>query len=174
MFFDASQSQLPQALPWQLEQTTSTHPISPVPSQRHVDKAVRAAAYTYPQQVPATRNIKCVGQNRKEWLCSRSGCNKGYRRKQELERHTKDKHDDPNNCPFCRFTWTRPERMGRHLLKQHRRHFTKEEHREIRGLRGREDMIGFLARCGTTRGSGQYPVMCAGSQLIPTVTLVDT
>ena len=110
--------------------------------------------FTDPQRVPETQsvqNVKYGGKSLKEWLCGHRGCDKRYQRKQELKRHTKDKHEDPDNCPFCCFTWTRPDRMGRHLLRQHRRHFTKKERREIHGLRGREDMIGFLARCRSTR-----------------------
>jgi len=146
--------------PRQFERTMVTHPISPIPDQHHWDEVVGAVGFTALQQVPETQgvqNVKYAGKGPKEWLCGHSGCNKRYRRKQELKRHTKDKHEDPDNCPFCRFTWTRPDRMGHHILGQHRRHFTNEEHREIRGLRGREDMICFLSRYRTTRVSTSNP-----------------
>jgi len=132
-----------------LENTTGTHPISPIPGQHHWDQVVETVGFTDPQQVPETRvvkNVKQGGKGPKEWVCNHSGCDKRYQRKQELKRHTKDKHEDPDNCPFCCFTWTRPDRMGSHLLGQHGRHFTKEECQEIRGLRGREVMIFFLAK----------------------------
>ena len=130
-----------------------THPISPIPGQHHWE-VVEAVEFTGSQQVPKTRvmqNVKRGGKSRKEWVCNHSGCDKRYRRKQELKRHTKDKHEDPNNCPFCCFTWTRPDRMGSHLLCLHRCYFTMEQRREICGLRGREDMIDFLAKCRATR-----------------------
>jgi hypothetical protein len=93
------------------------------------------------------KNVKRDGKCSKEWACNYSGCDKRYHRKQELKRHTKDKHEDPDNCPFCCFTWTRPDKMGSHLLGEHGSQFTKEECREIRGLRGRDVMISFLAKC---------------------------
>jgi len=131
-----------------------THPVSPIPGQHHWEQVIEAVGFTDSQQVPETRvmqNVEHGGKRPKEWVCNHSGCDKRYQRKQELKRHTKDKHEDPENCPFCCFTWTRPDRMGRHLLYLHLRHFTKEERREICGLRGREDMIGFLAKCQSAR-----------------------
>ena len=127
-----------------------THPIPPIPGQHHWEQVPEAVGFTDSQQVPETRvmqNVEHVGRRPKEWVCNHSGCDKRYQRKQELKRHTKDKHEDPENCPFCCFTWTRPDRMGSHLLCLHRCHFTEEQRQEIRGLRGREDMIGFLAKC---------------------------
>ena len=138
--------------PQQLEYMTATHSISPIPGQHHLEQVVEAG-FTDPQQVPETRvvqNIKHGGKRSKECVCNHSGCDRRYQRKQELKRHTRDKHEVPDNCPFCGFTWTRPDRMGHHLLCLHRCHFTKEERREIRGLRGREDMTGFLAKCRAT------------------------
>jgi hypothetical protein len=133
-----------------------THPNSPIPGQHHWDQVVEAVGITDPQPVQETRVVKNVkrggkGPKAKEWVCNYSGCDKPYQRKQELKRHTKDKHEDPDDCPFCCFTWTRPDRMVSHLLGQHKRHFTKEERREIRGLRGRDVMIFFLAKCRTTK-----------------------
>jgi len=133
---------------------TGTHPTSLIPGQDHCEQVVEAVGFTDSQQVPETwvmPNVKHSGKRPKEWVCTHSGCDKQYQRKQELKRHTKDKHEDPDGCPFCCFTWTRPDRMGSHLLRLHRRHFTKEQRREIRGLRGREDMIGFLVKCRATR-----------------------
>lgn len=136
---------------------TGTHPVSPISGQHQWDQVVETVGFT--QQVPETRVVQNVKHGRKcpkGWVCNHSGCNKRYQRKQELKRHTKDKHDDPDICLFCCFTWTRPDKMGSHLLCQHRGHFTKEERREIRGLRGRGDMIGFLAKCRTTRVPSSY------------------
>lgn len=160
---NASYSQLSYESPPQQQQsgyTAGTHPTSPFGSQNHHDHIAEVVRLTDHRQVPETRSAqgdKNGGRGPKNWLCSYGDCNKKYRRLQELRRHTADKHEVPSKCLFCDYTWSRPERMRRHLIYQHRHHFTEEERQEIRGLRGRRDTIGFLlARCSLLPGRNAF------------------
>ncbi len=151
LLFNASHGQSSPVLPQQFEDTQL---ISSSPTQHYWSQIVEAIGFTDPGQVlemGSAQSIKRGGRGPKEWLCSHNNCNKKYRRRQELERHTVDKHRVLHKCPFCKIRWTRPERIRSHLIDQHQDHFTEEERGEIRGLRGRRDTLGFLAKYRTSR-----------------------
>ncbi|KAF8267983.1 hypothetical protein EI94DRAFT_1700588 [Lactarius quietus] len=90
------------------------------------------------------------------WLHRCTKCNKAYQRRQDLKRHTRDKHIRQRKCPFCCTTWTRPERIRFHLMKNHGSRFTEDQQQEIRVLRGRNDTIHFLEKYGNTTHLGSY------------------
>ncbi|KAF8261686.1 hypothetical protein EI94DRAFT_1745414 [Lactarius quietus] len=85
-----------------------------------------------------------------------TNCNKAYQRRQELKRHTRDKHVRHRKCPLCRTGWSRPERIRVHLLKQHGSLLTEGQQQEIRILRGRDNTIRFLEKYGNTTHPGSY------------------
>jgi Zinc finger, C2H2 type len=64
-------------------------------------------------------------------------CNKDFGRVQELNRHLNEQHMPPCRCPFCDFTWTRPNGMKAHLMVRHAEKFTAEMLEAIEALRGR-------------------------------------
>ncbi|KAF8261688.1 hypothetical protein EI94DRAFT_1745424 [Lactarius quietus] len=82
--------------------------------------------------------------------CTSSSCNKAYQRRQDLKRHTIDKHIRHRKCPFCHTEWSRPERIKVHLLEQHRSLLTEDQQQEIRTLRGRDNTIRFLEKYANT------------------------
>jgi hypothetical protein len=87
----------------------------------------------------------------KEWPCHYDGCDSIYGRHQEVKRHIREKHAILPKCIICGNTWTRPEKIRKHLLSKHRRHFTEEERQEICHLRGLNDTIDFLKKWEITR-----------------------
>ncbi|KAH9055923.1 hypothetical protein EDB87DRAFT_1270534 [Lactarius vividus] len=56
---------------------------------------------------------------RSEWLCPAEGCQTTCGRQQELKRHINDVHTPPRRCPFCPYTWSRPNKIRDHLLTEH-------------------------------------------------------
>ncbi len=70
-------------------------------------------------------------------------CGRGFGRVQELARHRKDSHEEPRQCPFCDFKWTRPYNIKAHILARHCGKFTAELLVVIKALRGRM-IIAFL------------------------------
>jgi len=119
---------------------------------------------------------KYDGRGPEEWLCPEDDCKKTYRRSQDLRRHTRDKHQTPHKCPFCDTKWTRPEKIRGHLTTKHEDHFTEEELREVRGLRGWNDTVRFIAKCGMPKVPQQQRHQCTarGPSLILALSLVDT
>lgn len=85
-------------------------------------------------------------------------CSKMYRRRQDLKRHTRDKHEWKRRCPFCCVKWTRPERIRAHLMRKHKSSFTKDQQQEIRRLQGRDATIRFLEKLGNTTCPRSYPI----------------
>jgi hypothetical protein len=65
-------------------------------------------------------------------------CNKGFGRAQELERHVRDKHMPRRQCPFCDFSWTRPEKIKAHIVGYHAAKFTADLLQAIKTLCGRQ------------------------------------
>jgi hypothetical protein len=70
-------------------------------------------------------------------------CNKEFKRIQEFKRHLKDKHKPPRLCPFCRFTWTRPDKIKAHIIANHWDIFAPEMQVYINALCGRQ-MVAFI------------------------------
>jgi len=70
-------------------------------------------------------------------------CSKDFGRIQELERHVKDAHMPPHQCPFCPFMWTRPAKLKDHLMADHAKIFSPEIQEKIKPLRG-QAFIKFL------------------------------
>jgi len=97
-----------------------------------------------------------------------------HRRSQDLRRHTRDKHQTPHKCPFCDTKWTRPEKIRGHLTTKHEDHFTEEELREVRGLRGLNDTVRYVAKCGMPKVPQQQHHQCRGPSLILDLYLADT
>lgn len=116
------------------------------------------------------------GRGPKEWNCPEDDCRRTYRRSQDLRRHTRDKHQTPYRCPFCDKKWTRPEKIRGHLITEHEDHFTEEKLREVRSLRGLNDTVRFVARCGMPNRKvpqQQHP-LCTGPSFILAPSLIDT
>ena len=65
------------------------------------------------------------------------------KRAQELKRHLKEKHEPRRQCPFCKFEWTRPDKIKNHITTYHQDMFTAEVMAEFRALYGKK-MITFL------------------------------
>jgi hypothetical protein len=82
----------------------------------------------------------------KEWPCQHDGCDKSYGRRPEVRRHIREKHETLPKCFICGIKWTRAEKIRKHLIYQHRDHFTEEERQEIGHLRGLNNTIDFLKR----------------------------
>jgi hypothetical protein len=87
------------------------------------------------------RTTGCTGRPRP--ACAT--CSKDFGRTQELERHVRDIHDPPHQCPFssCPFTWTRPNILKDHLLADHEGGFSPEILEAIKSLRG-QNFVKFL------------------------------
>ena len=85
------------------------------------------------------RTTSCTGKPRP--ACAY--CSKDFGRIQELERHVKDVHLLPHQCPFCPFMWTRPGRLKDHFMADHAEIFSPEIQEKIKPLRG-QDFIKFL------------------------------
>jgi hypothetical protein len=131
--------------------TPGTHPISPF--RRRQDPTFDTLEPTGSRRPPQTGRAQDAGHYGRaspQWRCS-ACCDKKYQRAQELERHIRDKHQRPKNCPFCQTKWTRPEKIKIHLINDHRDCFTEEAQGEICHLRGQKDTIRFLEKYGATR-----------------------
>jgi len=153
--------------PQQAEYKTGVPPLSPF--QRH--------AVPIPESAPEANRAKMPnydGRGPEEWLCPEDDCRKTYRRSQDLRRHTRDKHQTPHKCPFCDTKWTRPEKIRGHLTTKHEDHFTEEELREVRGLRGLNDTVRYVAKCGMPKVPQQQHHQCRGPSLILDLYLADT
>lgn len=70
-------------------------------------------------------------------------CKRQFKRAQELKRHLKEKHEPWRQCPFCKFEWTRPDKIRHHITTSHQDKFTAEVMAEFRALVGKK-MIAFL------------------------------
>ncbi|KAH9989407.1 hypothetical protein BJV74DRAFT_838449 [Russula compacta] len=101
-------------------------------------------------------------------------CGKQYRRVQELRRHTRDKHEEQRSCPFCDYTWSRPERIRGHLITEHGDRLTEEENQEIRRLRGWKNTIHFLTRFETITPPPESSMLSAQAPVPPQPFLRST
>ena len=113
------------------------------------------------QRIPGFE-IAQGGENRlmgpKKWPCHYDDCNKSYRRRQEIIRHIKDRHEIPSKCFICDFKWTRAVNIRKHLVFKHRDSFTEEERQEIGLLKGLNNTVDFLEKWRLTRlWSSIYP-----------------
>jgi hypothetical protein len=86
-----------------------------------------------------------------KWPCHYDGCNKSYRRRGEVNRHIKDKHEIPRKCFICGIKWTRAYMIRKHLLFGHPTYFIEEERQEIGCLEGPNNTIDFLEKWRITR-----------------------
>lgn len=125
----------------QAEHNTGVPPLSPF--QRHTAPTLEGVP-----EVNGAKMLKYDWRGPEEWLCPEVDCGKVYRRSQDLRRHTRDKHQTPHKCPFCDKKWTRPDKIREHLRTKHEDHFTEEELREVRSLRGWDVTVDFVAKCG--------------------------
>ena len=71
-------------------------------------------------------------------------CNRDFLRIQELKRHLRDVHGPRRRCPFCGFTWTRPDKIKDHIIASHRSKFTAEKLEDFKALCG-QNIVAFLA-----------------------------
>jgi len=152
--------------PQQAEYKTGFPPLSPF--QRH--------AAPIPESVPEVNRAKMPnydGRGPEEWVCPEDDCRKTYRRSQDLRRHTRDKHQTPHECPFCDKKWTRAEKIREHLTTKHEDHFTEEELREVRSLRGWNDTVRFVAKCGMPKVPQKQHPQCTEPSFILVLSLVD-
>jgi hypothetical protein len=103
---------------WRSEGTSlaGTHPITPF--QCHLDQISHTVEHAASQQIPRMETARSSSHYRRDsqerHYCAY--CDRKYRRAQELRRHIKDKHQQPEKCSFCNFKWTRPEQSG-HISK---------------------------------------------------------
>ena len=72
-----------------------------------------------------------------------TNCNKDFVRVQEFKRHLKDIHEPRSQCPFCDFTWTRPDKIKAHIMARHQGKFTAEQLVDFDALRGQK-IVAFL------------------------------
>jgi hypothetical protein len=70
-------------------------------------------------------------------------CNRDFIRIQELKRHLKDVHEPRRQCPFCGFTWTRPDKIKGHIIASHHGKFTAEALIDFKALCGQK-IVAFL------------------------------
>jgi len=110
-----------------------------------VPKDVQQDQYAEPGSVSDSKD-----DNKEFWEQHRcENCGRQYRRAQELRRHTRDKHEQQPQCPFCYAPWSRPEKIRAHLITEHGDRFTEEQNQELHDLRGRRKTIHFIAKCAT-------------------------
>lgn len=74
-------------------------------------------------------------------------CNRDFLRIQELKRHLRDVHEPRRQCPFCGFTWTRPDKIKDHIITNHCSKFTAEKLEIFKALCG-QNIVAFLAAPG--------------------------
>jgi len=142
--------------PQQLEDIPGTHPNSPF--EHHPDQRVdpvEAPESNGFQRTPAMgtaqgSRVRLV-MGSKEWPCDRDGCNKIYGRPQDVRRHVREKHEILPECLICGIKWTRAEKIRRHLIKNHRDHFTKKQRQQIRHLQSLKNTIDFLKKWEITK-----------------------
>lgn len=124
-----------------------THPKKSA-FERHPDQSVEAPESSGFRRFPATttaQGSRIRLTDSKEWLCNHDGCNKSYRRQQELIRHLREGHGSlPAKCLICDVTWKRPEKLRKHLIDDHGDYFTEKERQRIHQLRGMNNTINFL------------------------------
>jgi len=82
-----------------------------------------------------------------------------------MGRVPREKHRIPPRCPFCGIESTRPEKIRRHLITQHRDRFSSEERQDIHHLQGWEATIHLLGECGRNQLDGrENPVTYHGQE----------
>ena len=80
-------------------------------------------------------------QNAQQFVCT--DCDRQFGRIQELRRHLRERHEPPRRCPFCEFTWTRPDKIKDHITRFHPDNFTVEVMAVFRALHGK-NLVAFL------------------------------
>lgn len=72
-------------------------------------------------------------------------CDRGFKRRQELERHFSEVHMPKSECPFqsCAYKWTRPAKIKYHITEVHGSELHPEVFQEIPELRGK-DVVEFV------------------------------
>ncbi|KAH9978187.1 hypothetical protein BGW80DRAFT_1540207 [Lactifluus volemus] len=145
---------------------TGPHPISISPFQCRDDQASEALERIDSGCPPSTRSPQgapYLGRASPEWHCG--ACrDKKYGRAQDLKRHIRDKHQLPQECPFCRIKWTRPEKIRKHLIAFHRGLFTEAIEGEISHLRGQKNTIRFLKRLRGSFSSNRHTARAAAPE----------
>lgn len=131
-----------------MEYTPVAHPVSLLNTEK-----VEAPEFGRFQLIPGIE-IAQSSKNRAvgpKWSCPYDGCDKGYRRPQDVRRHIRDKHKNPFKCLICGIKWTRSEKIRKHLVSKHRNHFTEEECQEIGLIEGLNSTIDFLKKWEVTK-----------------------
>ena len=149
ILFDVSHGQSPYVSLQQSEITPYSFPISPcqgptAPTPNGLELKVSECA----SDTQSAKTPNRGGAGSKKWPCPQDGCNRRFKRQPHLTRHTRDKHKARRKCPFCYVTWTRAYVIKEHLRTKHQGRFTEEEEQEVLNLRGWDNTIRFIAKCG--------------------------
>jgi hypothetical protein len=144
LFCTTSHGQSSHVSPQQLEYLPGARPFEHHPGQRA--DAPEFGEFQWIPEIKFAQSSKNRVKGFKEWPCHHNGCNESYRRRQEVIRHIRDKHEIPPKCFICGIKWTRAEKIRKHLISRHRDHFKEEERQEIRRLRGLNNTIEFLKK----------------------------
>ncbi|KAH9048237.1 hypothetical protein EDB84DRAFT_293872 [Lactarius hengduanensis] len=79
--------------------------------------------------------------------CFHEDCEATFGRPQERKRHVIDVHTLRRQCPFCLYSWSRPDKIRAHLIKNHHHELPQEVLNEIRAKRG-QHLVAFLTPPG--------------------------
>ena len=107
LFCTPSHGRASHVTPLQLECTPGTHPF-----ERHQGQSVEAPEFGEFRWISEIEIAQSSKKSHKAWPCHHDGCNKVYKRRQEVRRHKREKHDISPKCFFCGIKWTRAE-IGR-------------------------------------------------------------
>ena len=136
--------------PQQSEYVPGTYPFEDHLGQR--DEVPEFGEFQSISEIEIAQDSKNNVTESKEWPCPYEGCEKRrYGRHQEVRRHIREKHAILPKCLICGIKWTRAEKIRKHILLEHRQHFTKKERQEICDLRGLDNTIDFLKKWEITR-----------------------
>jgi hypothetical protein len=107
---------VPQSYPPHYEASTARLPAIRVHTNVSQAQPCETGEYVIIQRAP-DRGKRTSTRPEVQHSCA--DCNTKFKRIQEFRRHMRDKHGPPRQCPFCGFTWTRPNRIKTHILFGH-------------------------------------------------------
>ena len=90
------------------------------------------------QSTVVNQGYRTTGPKKRPSSCPYCPTGKDFGRFQELKRHVRDLHVPPSSCPFCDFTWTRPDKIKDHIISNHGDTFTAEFLIKFRAFSGRQ------------------------------------
>jgi hypothetical protein len=52
-----------------------------------------------------------------------------------MQRHIRERHEAKRRCPFCKFMWSRPDKLKAHLISKHMENVPAGALESLRGRR---------------------------------------